>query len=78
LKATLLPAICNRPGISAKRIRDLAQQGDEVALRAVEQEAYSLGLGLANLINLFTLDAVVLSGSGDERRAFISRVASAP
>jgi predicted NBD/HSP70 family sugar kinase len=53
----------HRSGITAKRICEFAQQGDEVALQAVEQEAYSLGLGLANLINLFTLDAVVLSGS---------------
>ena len=50
-------------GITAKRICELAQQGDEVALQAVEHEAYYLGLGLANLINLFTPDAIVLSGS---------------
>ena len=31
--------------------------------RPVETEAYYLGLGLANLINLFTPDAIVLSGS---------------
>jgi len=53
----------HRPGISAKRICELAQQGDSVALHAVEHEAFYLGLGLANLINLFTPDAIVLSGS---------------
>jgi len=31
-----------------------AQLGDKVSLQAVEHEAYYLGLGLANLINLFT------------------------
>jgi len=50
-------------GITAKKICELAQQGDEVALQAVEHEAYYLCLGLANLINLFTPDAIVLSGS---------------
>src|SRR5271165_3426121 len=50
-------------GITAKKICELAQQGDETALRAVEHEAFYLGLGLANLINLFTPDAIVLSGS---------------
>jgi len=50
-------------GITAKKICELAQQGDEVALKAVEHEAFYLGLGLANLINLFTPDAIVLSGS---------------
>jgi glucokinase len=53
----------HRAGITAKRICELAQQGDEVAQKAVEHEAYYLGLGLANLINLFTPDAIVLSGS---------------
>ena len=34
-----------------------------MAQRAVEREAYYLGLGLANLIVLFTPDAIVLGGS---------------
>jgi glucokinase len=53
----------HRPGITAKRICELAREGDEIAQQAVEHEAYYLGLGLANLINLFTPDAIVLSGS---------------
>ena len=50
-------------GITAKRICELAREADKVAVHAVETEAYYLGLGLANLINLFTPDAIVLSGS---------------
>jgi glucokinase len=53
----------HRSGITAKQICELAQQGDTTALQAVEREGYYLGLGLANLINLFTPDAIVLSGS---------------
>jgi glucokinase len=53
----------HRTGITAKRICELAQQGDAVALKAVEHEGFYFGLGLANLINLFTPDAIVLSGS---------------
>jgi glucokinase len=53
----------HRTGITAKKICELAQQGDSIALQAVEHEAFYLGLGLANLINLFTPDAIVLSGS---------------
>jgi glucokinase len=53
----------HRAGITAKRICELARQGDSVAVQAVEHEAFYLGLGLANLINLFTPDAIVLSGS---------------
>ena len=53
----------HRPGITARRICELARQGDEIAQQAVEHEGRYLGLGLANLINLFTPDAIVLSGS---------------
>ena len=49
--------------LTAKQICQLAQQGDELAGRAVEREGYYLGLGLANLINLFVPDAIVLGGS---------------
>jgi glucokinase len=53
----------HRQGITAQRICELALEGDRVALAAVEHEALYLGIGLANLINLFTPDAIVLSGS---------------
>jgi glucokinase len=52
-----------RRGTTAKRICELAQDGDKFAMQAAEREAYYLGLGLANLINLFTPDAIVLGGS---------------
>lgn len=57
------PGYLHRQGITAKRICELARQSDPIAQQAVEHEAYYLGLGLANLINLFTPDAIVLSGS---------------
>ncbi|MDP9160315.1 MAG: ROK family protein [Acidobacteriota bacterium] len=49
--------------LTAKRICELAQQGDKLARQAVERETLYLALGLANLINLFTPDAIVLGGS---------------
>lgn len=49
--------------LTAKQICELAQLGDELGRRAVEREAYYLGLGLANLINLFVPDVIVLGGS---------------
>lgn len=49
--------------ITAKQICDLARQGDEFALQAVEHEAYYLGVGMANLINLFVPQMIVLGGS---------------
>jgi glucokinase len=53
----------HRENLTAKKICDLARQGDDLARRVVEHEILYLGLGLANLINLFTPDAIVLSGS---------------
>jgi glucokinase len=53
----------HRDDLSAKRICELAIAGDELAQRAVEHEAYYLGLGLANLVTMFTPDAIVLGGS---------------
>jgi glucokinase len=53
----------HREQLTAKRICELAQHGDALARRAVDREALYLGLGLANLINLFTPDVIVLSGS---------------
>lgn len=53
----------HRKGLTAEKICQLSQQGDKLARRAVEREAEYLGLGIANLINLFTPDAIVLGGS---------------
>jgi glucokinase len=49
--------------LTAKQICQLAQKRDALACRAVEHEGYYLGLGLANLINLFVPDVIVLGGS---------------
>ncbi len=49
--------------LSAAQICQWAKRGDGLAMRAVDREAYYLGLGLANLINLFVPDMIVLGGS---------------
>jgi glucokinase len=50
-------------GWTAREICEGARRGNELARRAVRREALYLGLGMANLINLFTPDAIVLGGS---------------
>jgi glucokinase len=57
------PAYAHVADVSAKRVCELARQGDDLARRAVEREAYYLGLGLANLVAMFVPDTIVLSGS---------------
>jgi glucokinase len=49
--------------LSAAQICHLAKCGDDLAMRAVGREAYYLGLGVANLINLFVPEMIVLGGS---------------
>ena len=53
----------HRDHLTAKRICELAQKGDELACQAADREARYLGLGIANLVTLFTPDAIVLGGS---------------
>jgi glucokinase len=49
--------------LTAKRICERARKGEALARQAVEHEVHYLGLGLANLVTLFTPDAIVLGGS---------------
>ena len=49
--------------LTAKEIFQCADQGHALACQAVAREARYLGLGLANLINLFVPDRIVLGGS---------------
>lgn len=63
MKAESPPNYPHREDLSAKTICELAQSGDALARRAVKREAYYLGLGLANLVVLFTPDSIVLGGS---------------
>ena len=52
-----------RGEIGAKEICEQARHGDAVARKAVEREAYYLGLGLANLVTIFAPEVIVLGGS---------------
>jgi len=59
-----VPAEHSRPSpLTAKKICELAQQGDVWAQRAVEREARYLGLGLANLVTMFVPEMIILGGS---------------
>ena len=49
--------------LTAKRICEIAAQGDAWARRAVEQHSRYLGIGLANVIAFFVPDTIVLGGS---------------
>ena len=57
------PEYPHRADLTAKRICELAQQGDDWAMRAINNEGRYLGLGLANLVTMFVPEIIVLGGS---------------
>jgi glucokinase len=57
------PALAARGGYpSASAVCQAAEGGETAACRAVEKEAYYLGLGIANLVTLFVPDLIALGG----------------
>ena len=50
-------------GLTAKRICELATEGEPHSAKVAEREAFYLGVGIANLVTLYSPDMIVLSGS---------------
>lgn len=48
--------------LNGKILGDAAEKGDPYAITMLQQEGYYIGVGLANLINLFDPDIIVLAG----------------
>jgi glucokinase len=48
--------------ITAQTVYQAAQEGDELALEVVRKTAQYLGAGIANLLNIFNPDMVVIAG----------------
>lgn len=55
-------ALRNRTGREGTEVFALAERGDPAALAAVRELGLSLGIGLANLANIFNPSAIVLGG----------------
>lgn len=57
------PALAARAGLpGALEVCQAAERGDPAARLAVEQEAFYLGLGFANLVTLYVPDVIALGG----------------
>jgi glucokinase len=52
----------DRPVLSAAEICELAGQGDELARHCVKRLGFYLGLGLANIVTLFSPQVIALGG----------------
>jgi glucokinase len=57
------PPDCDPEKLTARYVCEEAEKGQEWAQLAVEHEAYYLGLGLANIVNIFAPQAILLGGS---------------
>lgn len=55
-------AIKKRAGIDAISVELAARQGDKKALQVIEETAHYLAIGIANLVNIFNPQLVVLGG----------------
>jgi glucokinase len=55
-------AIKKRTGMEAIAVELAARQGDRKALRAIEETAHYLAIGIANLVNIFNPELVILGG----------------
>ena len=53
----------NLERISFESVVQAAQQGDDVALRALQEVGEYLGVGVANLVNVFNPELIVLGGA---------------
>lgn len=61
---TLIISECNGniEDVEAKTVFDAAKKGDEVAMKIIEEAINYIGIGLANYINLFDPDLIILAG----------------
>jgi glucokinase len=69
------PAARDLPGLDAKKICDLAEEGAGWAEEVIEREGYYLGLGLANLVTLFAPEQICLGGGVMRRWSLFEQAA---
>jgi len=48
-----------------------AQMGDQIAVEALGEAAYYLGIGIANLVNLFNVEVIILGGALNKASSLI-------
>jgi glucokinase-like ROK family protein len=48
-----------------------AQAGDQIAMNALSEVAFFLGIGIANLVNLFNVEVIVLGGALNKASPFL-------
>lgn len=62
MKTAAPPGYPHLQNLTGQRVCELAREGDALARVCVERETLYLGLGMANLVSMFSPDAIVLGG----------------
>jgi len=52
-------------------VLEAAKKGDQTAIDALSKVAFYLGIGIANLVNLFDVEVIVLGGSLNNASSFL-------
>ncbi|MCU0641601.1 MAG: ROK family protein [Candidatus Margulisbacteria bacterium] len=64
-------AIKRRSGMDAIAVELAARQGDATALKVINETAHYLALGIANLVNIFNPEMVILGGGVSKMRELL-------
>jgi predicted NBD/HSP70 family sugar kinase len=62
LKDNVYTDLMNQPGAGAKTVIQYAQSGDKLAYSIIIEAAKHLGVGIANIVNIFSPEAIILAG----------------
>lgn len=57
--------------ITVDEVLQAAQAGDQIAIDALSEVAFYLGIGIANLVNLFNVEVIVLGGALNKASSFL-------
>ncbi len=64
-------AIKKRAGMDAIAVELAARQGDKKAIKVIEETAHYLAIGIANLVNIFNPELVILGGGVSQMRELL-------
>lgn len=59
---TVIKDIVGDENIKAEHIFAAAKQGDDYAIELIDREGYFLGVGLANMVNIFNPECIAIGG----------------
>lgn len=59
---SLISEIAGEDGIRAEHVFEAAKKGDKLAIKIIDNEAYYLGIGIANIVNSMNPEVIAIGG----------------